>query len=388
MIDEFLLYYAADRYNLDSEMKKQFSRYRHFTRKAPDEWINRMKGQYIAHRIFKEDGLINKLINHSGLSHLDEDEMEFLRHNQKHPWRFSFSVIMERPAKDFFRMMDVFTQEQFLLYSPGTSQVLEDRQPILWLNLLSFNGKCWETYGIINSYHGFEPEDMLYYASELYPNQWIENSDQFLDLAEKNPVPFMILILKSELPLVFKGGDQFVQITGEFLDDTFNSSSFQDVFSVEYARGVYRFALKDWSNFPHYSMAYYDEKEQLLFLSASTDRGYETLVHALNECGYDLPHDPDFRVNMGMMATMQEILKKDIRLNPYEAVFEDSESEEPEAMEKSAQMDNLNEMLSAIIPDLNAGKKPDVKQLARTYDVDEQTAKELIEELWNKYGSG
>lgn len=380
LIDNFILYYAADRFKLDREMNKAFSRYRHFTKEAPEAWINTMKGQYIAHRIFKEDGLINRFINHSALSHLDEEEMAFLRRNQANPWRFSFSEIIDNPSPDFFEMEDVFTGENFLLYSPSTSEILQDKDPLLWFNLLSYNGSCHETYGVINPFLSFEPEDILFYASQLNPNKWIEDPNQLLELVSKDPVPYMLLLLKSELPLVYQGNDQFVQNTAEFLDDSFDSSAVKDAFTVEYAHDVYRMSLKDWSEFPHFSMAYYDKKEQLLFLSAMTDRGYDALVEALNGCGYTLPYNPDFRVNVGMMTTAQEILRKNIKLNTYEDLFENLETE------GSDEIENLNEMLAAVLPDLNAGIKPDVKKLAQQFNVDEENARELIDQIWKKYG--
>lgn len=375
------MYYAADRYNLDREMDKAFGRFRHFIQDVPESWINTMKGQYIAHRIFEEGGLINRFINHRALSHLDEEEMAFLRRNQANPWHFSFSEIIDNPAPDFYEMEDVFTGKIFLLYSPGTSKILQDRDPLLWFNLLSYNGACYETYGVINAFESFEPEDILFYASQLNPRKWIEDSNELMELVSKDPVPYMLLLLKSEMPLVFKEDDQFVQNTGEFLDDSFESSVFKNAFTIEFAHDTYRLSLKDWCEFPHFSVAYYDEKEQLLFLSAMTDRGYDALVDALNDCGYNLPYNPDFRVNMAMMNTVQEMLKKDINLNPYEELFKEHQSDE-----ESAQMENLNRMLDAILPDLNAGIKPDVKKLAQQYDVDEETTRELLDQLWKKYG--
>ncbi|HBQ61292.1 MAG TPA: hypothetical protein DD671_17165 [Balneolaceae bacterium] len=340
-----------------------------------------MKGQYIAHRIFMEDGLINRFINHRALAHLDEEEMAFLRRNQANPWRFSFSEIIDNPAPDFFEIEDVFTGENLLLYSPSTSEILQDRDPLLWFNLLSYNGSCYESYGVINPFQSFEPEDILFYASQLNPDQWIENPSKLMELVSKDPVPYMLLLLKSELPLVFQGDDQFVQNTGEFLDDSFESSVLKDAFTIEYAHDVYRLSLKDWSEFPHFSVAYYDESEQLLFLSATTDRGYDALVDALNDCGYNLPYNPDFRVNTAMMNTVQEILRKDINLNPYEDLFKKMDTKE------SGEVDNLNNMLAEILPDLNAGLKPDAKKLAQQFNVNEENARELIDELWKKYGN-
>jgi len=383
VIDDFLLYFAADRFNLDREMKKQFSRYRHITGKAPEEWINIMKAQYITHRIFKEGGLINKIETHRALSHLDKQEREFLNFNRKHPWRFSFSIITKNPGEDFYEMEDVFTGEGFLLYSPGITEILETNDVLLWFNLITYNGSCWETYGIIGHYRSFEPEDILFYATQLYPGTWFEDVDELLEFTEKNPIPFMILYLLSNQPLVFNGEDQMVQKGSEFLEDEFDSSLLENTFTVEYADGVYRLSLEDWDQFPHFSFAYYDEKKEQLFLYAMSDRGYTALVDALNDCGYQLPYDSDFRVNMGMVAAVQQILKKDIRLNPYESLFE--HTAEPDA-EQDEEVERLNEMLNSIIPDINAGRKPDAAKLAQQFNVNEETAREIIDQFWEKYG--
>jgi hypothetical protein len=65
----------------------------------------------------------------------------------KHPWRFSFSVIVRNPAPVFFVMMDVFTVEEYLLYSPGIQDRIEGEEGMtcLYFNLISFNGYCWQT---------------------------------------------------------------------------------------------------------------------------------------------------------------------------------------------------------------------------------------------------
>jgi hypothetical protein len=375
------MYYAAEQFNLEREVSKAFSRYRHFIRDAPESWINTMMGQYIVHRIFQDGGLINRIINHRALSHLDEEEMAFLRKNQATPWRFSFSEIIANPGPDFYEMEDVFSGDSFLLYSPGISKVLQESDPLLWFNLISYNGACWETYGVINSFQSFEPEDILFYASQLNPKKWIESPDQLIELVSKDPIPYMLLFLKSHLPLVFKGDDQFVRLIGEFLDDSFDTSALNDAFTVEYAHDIYRLSLKDWSEFPHFSTAYYDEKEQLLCLTAMTDRGYDNLVDVFNDCGYKLPYNPDLRVNMAMLNTVQEILRKKIKLNHYETLFEVTRPDD-----ETVQIDNLNKMLAAILPDLNAGIKPDIKNLAQQYNVDEDSARELINQLWEKHG--
>lgn len=44
-------------------------------------------------------------------------------------------------------MVDVFTSEEYLLYSPGMSPTRSEMSTILWFNLLSFNGQCWQSHG-------------------------------------------------------------------------------------------------------------------------------------------------------------------------------------------------------------------------------------------------
>lgn len=49
VIDEFLIYYAANRHKLDREAEKQLARYRHLNNAFPVEWVNMSIAQYISH---------------------------------------------------------------------------------------------------------------------------------------------------------------------------------------------------------------------------------------------------------------------------------------------------------------------------------------------------
>jgi len=67
----------------------------------------------------KEGGHIEKILGHPALRQLKREEINFLLKQAEHPWRFSFSVITNVPAEDFYVMEDIFSAEQFLLFSPG-----------------------------------------------------------------------------------------------------------------------------------------------------------------------------------------------------------------------------------------------------------------------------
>ena len=74
VVDEYLIYYAAARNNLESRMIREFDAYRHITKQLKIEWLNMMKSQFIAHEIFKEEGLIGPYLNHAELKRINKEE--------------------------------------------------------------------------------------------------------------------------------------------------------------------------------------------------------------------------------------------------------------------------------------------------------------------------
>ena len=381
VIDDFLIYYAAQQDRLNREVEKKLSRYRHVTKQLPEAWYNMTLSQYIAHRVFREEGLIKKYINHSGLSHLTEKQMDFLEFQKQHPWRFSFAEITGRPEQDFFEMRDVFTDEPYLIYSPGMSDIKLAQNPVLWFNLLAYNGECFQTYGPITGYPAFEPEDIMFFATELNRGHWFENDSELMENVEQNPVPYMLLYSGSTSPLTFHKDDQIVHVLAEYIDDSFDTDVFGSKFTKEYSQKVYKLSPTGWDKFPHYSAVYYDEKEELLTIYSMTDRGFRELVDLLNDCGYSLSYEPDVRVNMLMVETAKNILRKEIEINEYEKLFTIDEQKGD-----SEPLKNINAMLAELVPHINAGKKPDLEALASRYGVEPETVREIYKQVSGKVG--
>lgn len=375
VIDNFLIYYAAQKDNLHREVKKKAAKYSHITKKMQDEWVNMFKTQYIGHRIFKKGGLIKKYINHSGLKHLTGKEMDFLQFQKDHPWRFSFSWITDQPESGFFQMKDAFTGESYLLFSPSISKIVSGRNIQLWFNLISFNGSCYQSYGPISAYTGFEPNDIQFFATEVKNGEWFEDGRELMQEVEKNPVPFMMLISGSTLPLTFHKDHQLVQVTAEFRDDRFDPADFKTYFKAEYSQGVYKFSLQGWDQYPHHCTVYFDEDEELLTLYSMTDFGFQKLVEAMNKSGYALPFEPEHRVNMGMLSTTENILKKEVHLGKYNDLFK---KEVPE--DEQAKLDKINSFLNLLIPCINQGINPDLESLAAEAGIEVETAKELYQQ--------
>lgn len=374
VIDEFLIYFAAHHHKLDRENDRKVAAYRHIARDLPEEWVDRYKAQYIAHRVFKKSGLIRKYINHSELRHFSKEEMDFLRFQQEHPWRFSFAEIKANPEPDFFEMVDILTGEEYLLFSPGIASTQETYQPILWFNLISFNGECMQTFGPVGFYNGFEPDDIVFFATELNRGRWFEDGGEVMEDVEANPTPYALLISAATLPLVFNKENQIVQITVEYHDDNFDTAELSEDFKIEYNHGIYKLTLRGWSEFPHFSSAYFDEKEEILLLNSMTDQGFRELVNQLNKNGYQLSYAYDRRVNMTMVGIAGTILKKKIKLTPYDDLFSQEKPDDDDGLE------GLNAMLGELIPYVNSGKKPDFNALAAQYGVEPETVREFYEQ--------
>ncbi|MTI88038.1 MAG: hypothetical protein FH748_08725 [Balneolaceae bacterium] len=379
VIDNFLIHYAARTSKLAKESKRRLQPFRHIIKDMPKEWRGMLTSQYIAHRIFKKGGLIRKYLNHSGLNVLSAKEKAFLGAQTKHPWRYSFASITDQPAPDFFEMRDILTEDRYLLYSPSITSILLSETPLLWFNLIGFNGECWQTYGPILHFNGFEPEDIFFYANEAN-GDWYETGEEVMEDLEEKPIAFSMLIAGSNSPLTFHNEHQLVNNNALYkIDGAFNSELFRKNFLVEYNQGVYKLSLKEGGEFPHYSAAFYDEMDRMMYLFAMTDSGFRQLLDVLNHLGYTFSHTPDERVNVGMIATASNILKKEIKLNPYDHLFaKDSQPVE------QPNLDQMNGLLGELIPYINNRETPDLDTLSAKYGVNPEKVKELYEMVKKK----
>lgn len=382
VVDDYLIYYAARKDKLEKEMFRRFDRFSHILPKFDPADVNRFYAQYLSHRIFKKDGLVNKYLNHSEIKDRRQEFRDYLRHYAENPWQFSFSVILDNPYEDFYKMEDVFTGESFLLYSPATTQTLQERSVTLWFNLRCFNGACWQTYGPIGAFGGFDPDDIYFFATELNPNKDFEDDMEVAADIEENPVPYIMLYSGAQQPVIStKAGDRMLYILAEYDIESLDTSKLTAYFNREYNADVYRLGLKEWDQHPHFAVAYYDEPEQLLSLTAVTERGFDALLEQFNKLGFNLTNDPDVRVNPNMLMMTEEILNKEVRLFDYERLFKaDPEPEEQESMDK------LNQAMNMALPAINAGKEPDYRAIAQETGMSENEVRDILKQIRNNLG--
>jgi hypothetical protein len=378
VVDKFLLDYAVKRNRLDLEFESRTSRFRHAVGGMPSGWHEMIKTQYIAHRIFKQEGLIHKYLNHSAIKDLRAEQQNYLEFTAANPWRFSFSEVRVSPAKDFYEMEDLFTGEQYLLYSPSVSLVLTDHPVLIWFNLIGFNGSCWQTFGPLTSFQSFGADDIFFYATELGSS--IASEDDLIDDVERNPVPYMMLMTGSTFPLVYHGEHEVVQVIGDSYSASFDLQAMKKDFRVEYAEGVFKLSHDIWSDPPHYAEVYHVEDKGTVLVSALTDLGYLEMVKLLKAYGIDMLIEPDIRVHLPMLTLIKKLLKKEPALNPHSELFVIDTPKENASFVKK-----LNEFMALALPYINSGKEPDVVALAKKVGIDPEVAKDLIQQSMESF---
>jgi hypothetical protein len=374
VIDGFLISFAASRYDLEKKMELQFKRYRHVLDKFAKSEVNLFKSQYIAHKIFKNGGLLEKLLKLPALNRLSDEEREYLVLQTEISWRFSFAEISGEPAKDFFRMRDVFTGEDYLLFSQGTSRINEQGTKLLWLNLIGFNGACWQSYGPIGAFQSFDSDDVFFFATEKDPG--VEVEEEVQEDIEADPLPYMLLISGSAYPRTFSKEFETIIMMAEHESEIPDSARMKKKFIVEYNKEVYRYTHKKLGEHPHFAQVFYDEKEGILLFQALTEYGFIHLVRDFNSLGYDIPEIAYLCVRLQMVTTAESILKRKIVLNEYDDLFRKDPDPSKAGLNK-----NVNEFLGLITTAINEGREPDIEEAARLTGVDPESAAGIVKAI-------
>ncbi|MFO8001935.1 MAG: hypothetical protein R6U46_11875 [Marinilabilia sp.] len=389
VVDNFLLEYSDFQDRTARDMDRRLKAFAEVAKEIPEEYVNMLRAQYMAHRIFRKNGLLKKYLNHRDLKELPAEERTYLEKQLANPWRFSFAIIQNQPADDFFEMWDVFSDQNYLLYSPGMATTLKERSPILWLNLIAFNGHCWETYGPIIGYEGFTPDDVFFFATELRPGKNFETDEEIYEDMETDPVPYMMLMTGATYPLTFNGDDAILNLVAEYETGSFDPYQLKETFEVVESDGVFRLLPGEAEEGFPFSAAYYDEDQGMILLYSMTDSGFETLVDSLNRTGFDFSKEADIRLTMAMMTTAGKILGRTIELNPYEELFAGDVDEDEE--EESELLERTNHFLSLVIEDLNEGREPNVGESAAQAGIEIDAAQEIyndVVEKINRAGKG
>ncbi|NHE57751.1 hypothetical protein [Cyclobacterium plantarum] len=372
ILDEFLLYYAAEKDKLAKEADQRLGTYRHITQSIDKSWYNMLKSQYIIHRVMKESGLIHKYLKHAAINRLEATDKSWLEQQASSPWEFSFARILDSPEADFYSMEDVFSGDTYLLYSTGISDILKSGPIELWFNLIGFNGSCWQTYGPLSGYKSFSADDVFFFATEINPG--ITDEYALMKDVAKNPVPYMMLFGRSNYPLTIHEGEVLEVVLSELEDIDLKEADLEKEFQVDRIDMVYRLKLPGMENKPHFAAAYYDRAEKFLQVTAMTEKGYMALAKTFQKLGVQVEVPADIYVRPSMLSAAQEILKKEIELMPYELLFEEDVDQE----DADVEMKKLNELMALALPFINEGKEPDLEAIAKQVGLDLEDNRETL----------
>jgi hypothetical protein len=373
-VDDFLIYYCSDKEGLDKIFARKLSQFRSTVQKMPENWPFWLMSQYVAFRLFRKNGFARQYVNRPEILLRRDAEKALLAFQIENPWKYAFCSVVDNPARHFFTMLDVLINEPFLLYSPGLTDILEQHGPMqMFLYLLGYNGKCWQTYGPHAYFRGIIPTDLLFYAQQLDPD--IVFMNQIPECIDKDPLPWTALWRSGEIPLIFHKDDMVIMNCSEYHEEDFEPDKYESSFKIERKYPLYRLELKRWDSFPHFATCFYHKKKKRLILSALTDRGYSKLTETFRAIGYDLPGNPENHVTFNMLHTIKDILGKDIQLNPYEKSFSP-----PEKKEHSEELAKINRFIKLLMDAHNSGEEIEIDTLATLSGINPETAHSIAEQ--------
>ena len=379
-IDDFLINFISDKEGLEEKFSRQLSNYRKIISKMPEGFSGMLMSQLIAHRIFQQNGLAGKYINHAEIRKRSAKELVFFQFQMQYPWKYTFCSIVEDLLHDLYRMKDAISGEEFMLYSPGVSKAVTKLgcYPSLWLFLVGFNGECCQTFGPIAYFRGIQSFDLFFFAKHL--NADITFLNEVPDMIELNPVPFLMLWSGGEIPVTYHKKDMVVFNKSEYYVKDFSLEKYADDFLIEKKHPIYMLSLKRWNSFPHFAKCFYHAKKNLLILTSMTARGYDSLVSTLNKHGNDFPTTPDILCTMAMIHIAKEVLNFNIEMNPYEKHFAKTTS--PETQQE---LDKINVFLRSLMDKINNKKDYDIAKLALKADISLENAENIEKTVLKKF---
>ena len=206
-VDEFLLYLCAKEEGLDEKFARKLVKYKHLIEKMPNDWDLWLMSQNIAFQLFRRGGLAQKYNSHPKVLKRNAKEIDYLKFQAEHPWRFVFCSVSQFLRDSFFEMTDVITGEEFLLYSPAVANLEEEKSISMYFLLIGFNGQCWQAYGSVSYFQGLFPFSL----TPLPPIVWSS-------LMRENMLPnFLLSKKKTYTNFHLKGGIVFPIFVNAFI---------------------------------------------------------------------------------------------------------------------------------------------------------------------------
>ncbi len=328
--------------------------------------------QFAATRVFTKYGSFEKYIKGYMVNHLNDDDRQKLLFLKNNKWFYSVFEIREKLDNNFFKIFDFAKNTILLLQSEGVAE-LNKSGAKLFMTLLYNNSACYQTFGLIHFYKGLTGNDFKYF-SKLLSSEYDNNND-YSDIIEKNPVPFYLLYLCANVPMVMSKGEEMGMYGSIYITDIIEKKDFEKECIIEERDNISLFKIKKLDTHPHFSKFYYNKKNNELCVTSLTLSGYEKAIELLNVF-FDLDYKPQYSCTLNMRLEARDILNKDFPPSKYEKLFE-------QETEKDDSLGNINKLIQEVTDAYNNGKEYNIKELAEKYGVDYNNALSL-EKFFNE----
>lgn len=378
-VEEDVVMWAVHKEKVLSAYNRLLRKKSALVEKFPERWLGMTASQVAAGQVFTHPKRTRKYL-HNFRDELRPEEVALLQYFIQEPWFYSVLILEDILEMDFFTVVDVENRDRYLLYSQSVREVSRTGAR-LYLTLLFYNGECYQTFGPLHYYRGFQPYDFEYFAKLLSPLFYLENG--LSATIANNPTPFLLLDVSTETPPVAHK-DKLVQICSqEFPLADFDAQRYSKDFEIESKHAVVRCKLKGEDNPFRSAAAFYDGTKKKLFVRATQLDLYRKIRDILAE-NIPLPEDPYWFASMNMKMTANEVLDKDIPATSYVDMFE--EDQKPLSPEEKRQLDTFNALLQDLSLRRNEGVHYRLEDLAEKHGVDLETARQA-EEIYDQASS-
>ena len=400
-IDRKIMYHAAARYGLDKKFDQELKKYPKVVKATDEAAINYMKAMYITKQIFGEKGLIHGYIEKGQLREYTDAEKTFLIEASQHAWKWSYAVIKENPSPNFFVMTDVFSDEEYLLYSPSMQNILVTERPEMWFNLIGFNGQCCQTFGMLYSFTSLTRNDIYYFATEV--DRPVDTDQEILDIIDKTPIPFLLLYNFSRIPIVVSR-DHVVRYFYSIEDcKEIPIDKFKKNFRISSHYPYLVMELLTHETFPHFARAIFNQDLEEIDLISMTSEGFHALQQALAAKGLLFSEAPQVIVSPEMKEIVKRILGREMDILMFSNIIEKAEAKHllAQITKHPAKVDNepddtddleeatvaqINSFMGALIPIINTRKPVDIEALAKAHGLTIKDATKLYNHMKNIIG--
>ncbi|OHD57450.1 MAG: hypothetical protein A2Y33_05630 [Spirochaetes bacterium GWF1_51_8] len=370
-IDRKLIDWALRTTEIKNEFRKmRRSIFAKAVAELPEEINHFSVRQYGFIRLFGNSEMAQNVLAGKGVR-LNQGEMASLETFSDYRCFYSFFTVEQEFGMDFFAIYDHFSGDEYILYSPGLTRILLNHYQT-FLFLIIDTGDICVTYGDLMAFKSLEIEDIFYFTKKLISESAdIEHLSQEVDLY---PMYYKTLYYISEVPgIISRGFGQYYCMDSYHLKKWKPDGGLTKNFILEKNQGLWYGKLKGREGeTPHFASFYYDEQDEMLYLSALTEFGYEKLVKVVSKF-LEIDGEPEWLISMSVYALVHEHIGAEDKYKEYSQLFNEKKRDS-----ESELLESINNALEEIQDLKNNGKTFDIHKIAKKYNISEEEVREII----------